>query len=199
MFQIELPITSHSNVKMKIDEYVAISGMPGLYEMINSKPGGMTIKNLDDGKVKFASVRKHNFNPIASIGIYVTTEEDTLNLKDVFKKMLESIKKNPLPDKKASNKDLTEYLAKVLPEYDQERVYPSDIKRLVKWFSFLNDRNLLSLEEEEESDDKKKKKKIETPEEKAKANKKAAPKKSAAKATSKKGASKMSMPKKSGK
>ena len=183
---------------MKIDEYVAVSGMPGLFEMINSKPGGMTIKNLDNGKVKFASVRKHNFNPIASIGIYVTTEEDTLNLKDVFKKMLEGIKKNPLPDKKASNKDLTEYLAKVLPEYDQERVYPSDIKRLVKWFSFLNDRNLLSLEEEEEAEDEKKKKKIATPAEMT-SQKKAAPTKSAAKATSRKGASKVSMPKKSGK
>lgn len=199
MFQIELPITSHSNVKMKIDEYVAVSGMPGLYEMINSKTGGMTIKDLDTGKVKFASVRKYNFNPIASIGIYVTTEEDTLNLKDVFKKMLEGIKKNPLPDKKASNKELAEYLAKVLPEYDKERVYPSDIKRLVKWFSFLNDRNLLNLEEEEESKEGKKKKKIETPEAKAKAKKNTTPTKSGVKATSKKGASKMSMPKKSGK
>lgn len=182
---------------MKIDEYVAVSGMSGLFEMINSKPGGMTIKNLDNGKVKFASVRKHNFNPIASIGIYVTTEEDTLNLKDVFTKMLEGIDKNPLPGKKASNADLVAYLAKVLPEYDQERVYPSDIKRLVKWFSFLNDRKLLSLEEEEATDDKKKKK-ITTPAEMS-SQKKAAPTKSAAKATSRKGASKVSMPKKSGK
>ena len=134
---------------MKIEEYVAVSGLPGLFKMVNNKPGGLVIEDLDTGKVKFASVRKHNFNPLASIGIYVDSEEDTVNLKEVFTKMLENIETSPLPATKASNNELSEYLAAILPDYDRERVYPSDIKRLVKWFTFLNERNLLTLEASE--------------------------------------------------
>jgi len=135
---------------MKIEDYVAVSGIPGLFRMLNNKPGGLVIEDLDTGKIKFASVRKHNFNPLASIGIYVDSDEETLNLKEVFTKMLEKLADLPLPAKKASNKELVEYLGTVLPEYDRDRVYPSDIKRLIKWFSFLNERDLLSLEDEEE-------------------------------------------------
>lgn len=142
---------------MDIDNYVAVSGLQGLFEMVSNKPGGLVIKDLDSGKIKFASVRQHNFNPIASIGIYVTTEEDTLNLKEVFSKMLAAIEKTPLPDKKASNKELMTYITTVMPDADADRVYPSDVKKLIKWFSFLNDRNLLSLEEEKESEAPKKK------------------------------------------
>jgi len=181
---------------MNIEEFVAVSGKPGLYRMINNKSNGMVVENLDNGKVSFASLRKHNFNPIASIGIYVTTEEDTLNLKEVFTKMLEGIKKNPVPTNKASNDDLTKYLGKVLPEYDKERVYPSDIKKLVKWFSFLNDRNLLNLEDEE-ADEKTKKKMAAV--NKKEDTKKVTATKSAGKASGKKGASKVSAVKKSGK
>ncbi len=181
---------------MNIDEYVAVSGKPGLFRMVNNKSNGMVVENLDNGKVSFASLRKHNFNPIASIGIYVTTEEDTLNLKEVFIKMLEGIDKNPVPSSKASNDELTAYLAKVLPEYDKERVYPSDIKKLVKWFSFLNDKKLLSLEEEE-TDEKVKKKMAAL--DKKDATKKVTASKSAGKASGKKGASKVSAVKKSGK
>ena len=136
---------------MKIEDYVAVSGKPGLFRMLNNKPGGLVIEDLDTGKVKFASVRKHNFNPLASIGIYVDSDEETLNLKEVFTKMLEKLEELPLPDKKASNKEFADYLGTVLPEYDRDRVYPSDIKRLIKWFDFLNKRDLLSLEDEEET------------------------------------------------
>ena len=138
---------------MKIEDYVAVSGKPGLFRMVNNKPGGLVIENLDSGKIHFASVRKHNFNPLASIGIYVDSDEETLNLKEVFTKMLEKLEELPLPEKKASNKELVEYMGTILPEYDRDRVYPSDIKRLVKWFSFLNERDLLSLEDEAEETD----------------------------------------------
>ena len=158
---------------MDIDNYVAVSGLPGLYEMVSNKPGGLVIKDLDSGKIKFASVRQHNFNPIASIGIYVTTDEDTLNLKEVFTKMLAAIDKTPLPDKKAANKDLMTYITTVMPDADADRVYPSDVKKLIKWFSFLNERNLLSLEEEKEEVEATAEEKAEAP---AKEEKKAAKK-----------------------
>lgn len=168
---------------MDIDNYVAVSGLQGLYEMVSNKPGGLVIKDLDSGKVKFASVRQHNFNPIASIGIYVTTDEDTLNLKEVFTKMLAAIDKTPLPEKKASNKDLMTYITTVMPDADADRVYPSDVKKLIKWFSFLNERNLLSLEEEKEAVEVATEEKAEAP---AKEEKKAAKKPAKKKATTKK-------------
>ncbi|MCB0662103.1 MAG: DUF5606 domain-containing protein [Saprospiraceae bacterium] len=139
---------------MDIEKYVSVSGLPGLYRIVSNRSNGLVIEDLDNGKAKFASVRQYQFNPIASIGIYVDGEEETVSLSDVFTSMLEKIDTVALPGGKASNDELMDYLAEVLPAFDRERVYPSDVKRLVKWFSFLNERNLLSLEEAAEEETK---------------------------------------------
>jgi hypothetical protein len=137
---------------MDIEKYVSVSGLPGLYRIVSNRSNGLVIEDLDSGKAKFASVRQYQFNPIASIGIYVDGEEETASITEVFTSMLEKIDEVPPVGPKASNDELMEYLAKVLPKYDRERVYPSDVKRLVKWFSFLHKRNLLSLDEAVEED-----------------------------------------------
>ena len=130
---------------MNIEDYVAVSGLPGLYKMVVNRDNGLIIEDMDTGKKRFASARKHQFTPLASIGIY--TDDDTTELKLVFNTMLEQIESNPPAGPKASKEDITAYFASILPEYDRERVYLSDIKRVIKWFNFLNDRDLLKLEE----------------------------------------------------
>ncbi|MEZ5055465.1 MAG: DUF5606 domain-containing protein [Saprospiraceae bacterium] len=138
---------------MDIEKYVSVSGLPGLYRIVSNRSNGLVIEDLDSGKAKFASVRQYQFNPIASIGIYVDGEEETAALSDVFSAMLQNIETNPPVEPNASKDALMEYFGTVLPAYDRERVYPSDVKRLIKWFTFLNERNLLSLEDENKSEE----------------------------------------------
>lgn len=131
---------------MNIEEFVAVTGMAGLYKMVVNRNNGLIIEDLDNGKKRFASSRKHQFTPLASIGIYTLT--DTTELKEVFRRMLETLEANPPVGVKSSPEEISTYFKTILPDYDEDRVYLSDIKRVIKWFNFLNDRQLLSLEEE---------------------------------------------------
>ncbi len=130
---------------MKIEEFVAVSGMSGLYKMVANRPNGLIVENLEDGKRKFAPSRKHQFTPLASIGIY--TDDDTAELKVVFRSMLEQLESNPPLPLNSPSKELVEYFGKVLPEFDRDRVFVSDIKKVIKWFNFLNGRQLITMED----------------------------------------------------
>lgn len=130
---------------MKIDELVAVSGMAGIYKMVANRGNGLIVENLDNGKRKLAPSRKHQFTPLASIGIY--SDDDTEELKVVFRSMLEQLETNPPISLDASAKELNEYFEKILPTYDRDRVFVSDIRKVIKWFTFLNDRKLLNMED----------------------------------------------------
>ncbi len=132
---------------MKIEDFVAVSGLSGLYKMVANRNNGLIVADLDTGKRKFAPARKHQFTPLASIGIY-TNDGDTAELKDVFRSMLEKINDTPPVSTNSSAVELGDYFSEVLPEYDEDRVYTSDIKKVIKWFNFLHERSLLSLADE---------------------------------------------------
>ena len=129
---------------MDLKDLVAISGMPGLYKSVTSRPNGLLYANLDSGKTKFASIRKHQFTPLETVGIY--TDTDTTELKVVFKTMIN----NPPPSGKIENSAYFDYFESILPQFDRDKVYLSDIKKIIKWFQFLNERNLLISGDEEE-------------------------------------------------
>ena len=133
---------------MNLEEYVAVSGMPGLFRLVANRNNGLVVSDIDSGKSKFAPSRKHQFTPLASIGIY--TETDSTELSIIFATMLEQLETNPPAAPKASAEDIVEYFNNILPEFDRDRVNVSDIRKVIKWFSFLNERDLLSLEETEE-------------------------------------------------
>ena len=132
---------------MKFDEMVAVSGLPGIYKMVANRSNGLIVKDIETGKTKFASARKHQFTPLASIGIF--TDDDTTELKEVFKIMESKLNSNPLP---APNnpEELRKYFGEILPNYDRDRVHVNDMKKVVKWFSFLNTRELLDLSDDDE-------------------------------------------------
>jgi len=133
---------------MKLDELVAVSGMSGVFKLAANRNNGLIIENLDTGKRRFASARKHQFTPLASIGIY--TLDDSTELKIIFRIMKEQLESNPVPKVSESTATLHTYLRKVLPDFDEDRVHASDIKKLIKWFNFLNDRNLIDMTDDEE-------------------------------------------------
>jgi hypothetical protein len=131
---------------MNLEEYVAVSGMPGLFRLVANRSNGLVVADLDSGKSKFAPARKHQFTPLASIGIY--TETDTEELSTIFATMLKQVESNPPVAPKSSAEDILEYFDMILPEFDRDRVNVSDIRKVIKWFNFLNERELLSLDEE---------------------------------------------------
>jgi len=157
---------------MKFDEMVAVSGMSGIYKLVANRSNGLIIEDVDSGKRKLAPARKHQFTPLASIGIY-TGEEDTAELAVIFRTMRDQFEKNPPVAASSSADELSTYFASILPEYDRDRVFSGDIKKVIKWFKFLHERNIIP-EEEVETTEKEKEEVVEAKKEtKAKAKSKA--------------------------
>jgi alpha-mannosidase len=122
---------------MEYSRIVAVTGMPGLYEILSSKSDGAIVRSLDDGSTKFVSSRVHNLSHLESIEIYTTGEN--VSLADVFTAMKAS--NEALPDVK-DNKALRAYFEKVYPEMDFDRVYTSDMKKMVNWSAALEKHNV---------------------------------------------------------
>ena len=135
---------------MKLEKLVAVSGLSGIYKMAANRSNGLIIEDLDSGKKRFASARKHQFTPLESISIFTDDGEST-ELKNVFKMMLEQLEDNPPISVSANSTELHEYFADILPTYDRDRVHTGDIKKVIKWFNFLLEKDLLTIEEETES------------------------------------------------
>ena len=126
---------------------MAVSGLPGLFEMISSKNDGAIAKSLETGATQFVSSRVHQFSHLESIEVYTT--HDNVFLAEVFIAMGKS--KEALPSEK-DPKAVTAYFKKVFPSMDFERVYTSDMKKMVKWFGQLKTNNIepvLPADEEE--------------------------------------------------
>jgi hypothetical protein len=117
---------------MEYNKIVAITGLTGLYELLNSKTDGAIVRSLDDNSTKFVASRVHNFSHLESIEVYTVTEN--INLADLFKTMEQSTEK--VPDTKDS-KAVKKYFQDVYPEMDFERVYISDMKKMIKWYDLL--------------------------------------------------------------
>ncbi|MFN8288644.1 MAG: DUF5606 domain-containing protein [Chitinophagaceae bacterium] len=129
---------------MEYSKLVAVSGLPGLFELINSKTDGAIVRSVDDKTTRFVSSRIHNFSHLESIEIY--TIRDNVNLVEVFTAMDKSGGK--LPDEKDAAA-VKKYFEKVYPDMDFERVYSSDMKKMVKWFDILKKNNIeIKLSEE---------------------------------------------------
>ena len=122
---------------MEYSKLVAVTGLPGLFELLNSKSDGAIVRSIEDNSTRFASSRKHQFSHLESIEVY--TVRDNVNLVDVFKAMDDS--GVSLPDPK-HNAQLKTYFEKTFPDLDFERVYNSDLKKMVKWFELLKKMNV---------------------------------------------------------
>jgi len=118
---------------MDYNKLVAVTGLSGLYELLSSKSDGAVVRSLDDDTTKFVSTRQHNFSHLESIEVY--TVKENIRLAEIFAAMKKS--KEKLPDGKADGKTLQAYFDKVYPGLDFDRVYSSDMKKMVKWFEIL--------------------------------------------------------------
>lgn len=117
---------------MEYSKLVAVTGLPGLFELISSRSDGAVVRSLEDKKTQFVSSRVHNLSHLESIEVFTT--RDNINLADLFHAMEKT--GGALPDTKDAAA-VKKYFEKVYPEMDFERIYPSDMKKMVKWFDML--------------------------------------------------------------
>lgn len=122
---------------MEYSKIIAVTGLPGLYELISSKGDGAIVRSLDDKTTRFVSSRVHNFSHLESIEIF--TVRENVNMVDVFQAMEKAGSK--LPDDKDA-KAVKSYFEKTYPDLDFERVYNSDMKKMIKWFGVLKSNDI---------------------------------------------------------
>jgi hypothetical protein len=133
-----LPLSCNTKKKyMEYNKLVSITGIGGLFELVASKADGGIVRSLEDKTTKFVSSRQHSFSHLESIEIYTTN--DNVNLVDILNAMKESTEKRPDAN---DTKALKAYFQKVYPTMDFERVYTSDMKKMVKWLALLEANNV---------------------------------------------------------
>ena len=135
---------------MTLDKILSISGKPGLYKLLTQTRTGFVGESLLDGKRLSVGLR-NNVSVLSEIAIYTLEEE--IPLRAVFQK----IKEKENGGKTAVNhKDdklkLEEYFFEVLPNYDEDRVYPSDIKKIIQWYNILHENDLMDFSEGDTED-----------------------------------------------
>jgi hypothetical protein len=129
---------------MEYREIVAVTGLGGLYQLLATKSDGAIVRNLSDKSTKFISARLHNVTPLESIEVYTTGEN--VRLHEVFQQMKEKEGSIAIIDPKADNNAVKSYFKSVFPTFDDERVYVSDMKKMVKWYELLKTNDLLNFE-----------------------------------------------------
>ncbi|MFI0427865.1 DUF5606 domain-containing protein [Mariniflexile sp. HMF6888] len=131
---------------MSLEKVLAIAGKPGLYKLIAQTRGGFVAESLIDKKRLSVNVQQ-NVSVLSEIAIYTLSEE--VPLKDVFKNIKKKENGGQTSVKAKDSKDiLEEYFFEVLPDYDEDRVYVSDIKKVIQWYNLLQEHNMLDLEED---------------------------------------------------
>jgi hypothetical protein len=133
---------------MEYNKLISVTGLAGLFELVSSKNDGAIVRSLTDKATTFVSSRKHQFSHIESIEVY--TQQDNVNLLDVFKAMQAAGK--DLPDAK-DQKAVKAYFAEVYPDMDFDRVYGSDMKKMVKWYGQIAEAGIELKEREITADD----------------------------------------------
>lgn len=133
---------------MSLDKILSIGGRPGLFKLVTQTRTGFVAESLLDGKRITASLR-NNVSMLSEIAIYTLDEE--LPLREVFQKIKdkENGGKTSVGHKEEKIK-LEEYFFEVLPDYDEDRVYASDIKKIIQWYNLLTDKKLNDFSEVQE-------------------------------------------------
>lgn len=131
---------------MNLTGIISISGKPGLSKIISQTRTGLIVESLLDGK----RTPVHGAERVSSLeDISIYTYEEDVPLTNVLQKMHDAAKGKEVLSHKSSAAELSSYLKEVLPDYDEERVYVSDIKKLVQWYNLLQKKGLLESSKEE--------------------------------------------------
>lgn len=129
---------------------LAIAGRPGLYKLVSRGAKSLIVESLDETHRRMPAFANERITSLADIAMYTETDDVALTKVLSNMKALENGKKAGIDYKKASSEDLREYFAKVLPDFDRERVHVSDIKKLIQWYNILVANGIDDFEDQEE-------------------------------------------------
>lgn len=122
---------------MTLDDIATVSGKGGLFKVFKPAKSGVILESLDELKTKVVATPNHRLSILSEISIYTTTKEGTAALIDVLKKINKEFGNDLGLDAESDPSELKSFLKSILPEYDENRVYVSDIKKLVRWYTIL--------------------------------------------------------------
>ena len=134
-----------------LETILAISGKPGLYRLVNRGNRSLIVETLDAQKKRMPAFGTDKIISLADIAMY--TDEEEVPLRQVLKNIydMEGGKAAALDYRKASNQELADFMAKALPNYDRDHVYPSDMKKLVQWYNILVENGITDFEESQQA------------------------------------------------
>ena len=123
---------------MEISEIASISGKGGLYKILKPGKAGVILESMDASKTKIVAGASHRVSVLNEISIYTTTKEGTIPLEEVLQKINAQFGNDLGIDSESDSKELQAFMKSVLPEFDVDRVYVSDIKKLIKWYGIIS-------------------------------------------------------------
>lgn len=130
---------------MEYRHVVAVTGLSGLFVLVSTKNDGAIVRSLVDNNIKFISSRLHQITPLESIEIY-TTEDKNVRLHEVFELIKNDDAQVLALNSRKDDKALRELFGQILPSFDKDRVYTSDIKKVFKWYDILKTADMLNFE-----------------------------------------------------
>jgi hypothetical protein len=129
---------------MNLEKYLVVGGAPGVHKLVANRSNGLVIEDRHEGRTRFVPVRQQQMTPLATVAVYTESEEGTVPLSEVFQKMLDQREAIPPVGPNASSTELRDYFSAVLPEHDRDRVHINDIKKCVKWFTFMLEKGIFA-------------------------------------------------------
>ena len=122
---------------MELSEIASVSGKGGLFKVYKPTKSGVILESMDEARTKVVATATQRLSVLNEISIYTTTKEGTVPLEDVLKKIFATYGTTLKVDANSDPSALKSFLQSVLPEYDEDRVYVSDIKKLIKWYGII--------------------------------------------------------------
>lgn len=132
---------------MDLNEILSIAGKAGLYKVVTQSKNGVIVESLLDGK-RATAFAHERISSLEEISIFSETED--MPLKQVFKIISEKQEGKEAISHKSSGKELKTFFLDIMPDYDQDRVYVSDIKKVLQWYNLLLKKDMLEFEEEDD-------------------------------------------------
>ena len=122
----------------ELQELAAISGMPGLYRLVRAARHGVLVESLDEKATRTLAPARNKVSLLSEISIYTQDADETVPLTEVFERIHQKHGAASPVTAKSSESELTDFLASVIPDYDRDRVYLSDIKKLASWYGIVS-------------------------------------------------------------
>ncbi len=122
---------------MELKDFAAISGKGGLFRVVKPTRSGVIVETVDDQKKKMVASASNRISILEEISLYTNTPDGAIPLKDVFLKIYEEFKDDTGLTSSSSPEELTAFIEHLVPDYDKEKVYVSDIKKIVSWYNIL--------------------------------------------------------------